>query len=232
MPTTASGTPLWLAVIGQIVTFLAVVVALFGDWIRGKLLGPRLRIESIDNFRPGKVLYVVVSKDGLVRVSADAGKFLGMVWLLRVVNDRSAAARNCCVEVRRIQRRGPIDQQFHDEPLPFPLQLYWTPSELNEDKVTVLDQRTFDFGSVREIDEVRQFTLQARIAPANFTSFVRKGDCLRFHLFVLSEQYRSTEPFIVEVAYDGEWSEHPERMQEHVRMRHVPSESGGGSHPR
>src|SRR5689334_15773920 len=116
-------------------TITVAVVAIWGGWIKGKLVPPKLRLVS-HNAR-GTVTQVV-------------GGPRAIFYHLKLWNDRAwSPAHNCRVILKQIHRRGP-DQRFNPVPLAVPVQFVWAPAEITPTLVNVGREQVLDFGAVLE----------------------------------------------------------------------------------
>src|SRR5262245_57181372 len=117
-------------------TISVAVLAIFGEDIRARLRGPRLRID-FKNVVPRPFDY----PDGTVR----------LWWLAKVVNDRpSAIAPNCVVQLRKMWQRD-AHGEFIEVPIPYPLPICWSPSEFTPPTRTIRHDETFDLGCLEQM---------------------------------------------------------------------------------
>jgi hypothetical protein len=199
-----------LAAIGSI--FVA-ISALYGDFLRSKFIGPKLKI----------ILYS--SKGNPVpRIEYDVhtGKqirsYPAYFYHLKVVNSRRfVPAKNCRVMLRQLYRRGP-DREFHPVALAVPYQYTWSPSETAPALQTVADEEVFDFGIIHESDVFRP-TLY--VVVSNFKGNVNPNDSVRFGLQIVADNYVSPRMQIFQVDWDGKWADTPEEMSEHLIISEI-----------
>ena len=197
-------------------TLGAVAVALFGDWFRAKWLPPRLRLEICPpSFTP---LLTVCPQTGEVKKVGDAWYFG-----IRICNLRAwRKATNCRAMLAQVHRVAP-DGTFRREPIIVPLQLQWAIPQLNPILGTVSsDGLVFDFGRlVRGADAFEPVLYQSTL---NFRSTVRANEAVWYSIYVAADDLVVDGYQVFEVFWDGAWSNEPDRIGEHVRIRPVPEE--------
>jgi len=177
-------------VFGAFSTFAVAVLAIWGDWIRNRLLGPRLELSPLNPL--GDLTFYG---------SGQRAYF----YHLRVKNQpRRNAARGARILVRAVSRRAP-GGTFIEEPMVYPLQLQWTPMEHGEVERTVVDESTCDFGVLRQHEG--RFQLAVMLTPNNFRGHVASGDCLRFEILANGHNVLTLRPIVLEVSWDGTWNE-------------------------
>lgn len=193
-------------------TILVAVVAIWGEWLRAKCVGPRLRLVP-HNLR-GDVTTVTV-RDG-----QDVTRFRAIYYHLRVENHRSwVTARNCRVILRQIFRCGP-DGTFQPVPLAVPLQYVWAPAEWSPVFQSITDQAVLDFGCITEHAKIFKPILY--ITSADFQGFITTNQAVRYGLQIVADNYVSPNLQIFEVAWNGNWTENLDEMQQNLTIREIP----------
>jgi hypothetical protein len=140
---------------------------------------------------------------------------------LKVSNSRRwATAKNCRVVLKEIYRRGP-DQQFHQVPLPVPVQFVWAPSEFTPPMVNISSEQVMDFGYLSEGST--RFTPTLVVVLNDFKGFVAANECVRFALQIVADGYLAQSYQVFEVAWDGKWNENLEEMENSLRIRELNS---------
>lgn len=210
METMPSSTPpVWWQILIQALTFLATIsvtiLAVFGDWFRNRLAGPRLTILPSNNFRGA----VVPRNDGRRSI----------YYHVLVNNSRTwAPAKNCRVLLCRIERRGP-DGSFHDVPLSVPMQFVWSIPLVSPLQPTITKYCSLDFGHVDE--GTAEFVPELYARTNDFTGGVHAGEAVRYHLEVASDSFASPAPHVIEVAWDGQWSDNLDQMSRSLTIKQV-----------
>jgi hypothetical protein len=120
--------------------------------------------------------------------------------------------------IQGLSRRTP-GGQFVQEQLVYPLQLFWAPAERGEIERTVVGDSTCDFGYVGQFDLI--FRPALIVVPNNFRGLVEQGACVRFEIAAVGQNVLSPVPAVLEVAWDGHWTENQEEMQRHLIIRQV-----------
>jgi len=202
-----SGPPVWWEILADVLiivgTLSVAVLAVWGAWFRQKLAGPRLQIEG-ENLR------------GTV-VDTQDGKRL-IYYHLRVRNKRRwSSAKNCRVMLRKIERKGP-DGRFHPVRLPVPLQFVWAPAGFTPLLPAIADQQVLDFGYIAERSTEDRFIPTFYVTTNDFDGYVRPKESLRYHLQALADDFASAALTVVEVAWDGTWSDNLDEMERHIRI--------------
>jgi hypothetical protein len=184
-------------------TLLLAVLAIWGDCIRSRLTGPRLKLV-LQNCR-----------GSLFRTNTDAAR---MFYHLSVVNERPAAvATNCQVRLKQLWRRMP-NGQFAESRVSYPLTLCWPPSEYTPISITVRRDNPVDFGF---LEQDKCFTPNARYFPNGFEGMVRADDAVRYGLEVVSDQFVSQKLQVFEVSWNGKWSTDPAELEKYLAIREV-----------
>lgn len=187
-------------------TVAVAILAIWGDRIRDRLFGPRLELSLVD-------------LKGDLTVRANGSKVY--YYHLRVKNGRGRnAARGARVLLHGLTRRTPSGH-FVREPLVYPLQFIWTPMEPGEVERTLVDTSTCDFGFVGQFDLI--FRPALLVVPNNFRGLVEKDGCVRYEIAATGQNVLSSMPIVLEVSWDGHWTENQEEMQRHLVIRVVPS---------
>lgn len=191
-------------------TFIAIgtvavaVLAIWGDWIRSKLVPPKLSVQA-HNIR------------GTVTKFTNGPRVI--YYHLRVVNSRPwSVARNCRVILRGLYRRFP-DQQFRPIPLPVPFQFVWAPAELTPPVIELSNQQILDFGRVVETNDKFEPTLYSY--PNNFEGFVARDEAVRYAIEILADGYSAKQYQVFEVAWNGRWTDKLDQMEQNLVIREI-----------
>jgi hypothetical protein len=185
--------------IAAIGTIVLAALAIWGDWIRAKLAPPKLTIE------PHNLSGNVTSFTTGSRV---------IFYQLKVKNHRSwIPAKNCRVLLTQITKRGP-DGSFIPLPMSVPMPIVWAPAELTPPIITLGKEQVLDLGFLEENTD--KFTPRLYALPNDFKGFVHKDEAVRYFCEIVSDNYVSKKPTVVEVAWDGEWSDNLDQMSQHL----------------
>jgi len=195
----------WVQAAGAIGTLAVAAAAIWGGLIRAYLAPSKLTIEPHD-------------LRGHVTKFSD-GTFV-IFYNLKVVNRRSwIPARNCRVILKQVRKRAP-NGEF--QPIPsysVPMPFVWAPAELTPPMITVVRDQVVDFGCLPKNAE--HFRPCLYIYPNDFQGFVGPDEAARYFLEVVSDDFVSRKHLVVEVAWDGEWTDKLDDMKRHLVVRVV-----------
>lgn len=196
----SSSMPEWLTGIG---TILVAILAIWGDRIRTRILGPKIYLEVPNP--PG------------THVTLKSGEEVFYLYL-RVRNRKVFSwAPNCQVLLQAVQTREP-DGQYHDLPLPVPLQFMWCLSV--PETYTMRRNYGVDVGFICK-NELSQIKTTFYRTPNNFQGIVTPGSSVRYYIEIVADNYASHNPYVCEISWDGQWSDKPDEMCRHVNVRFV-----------
>jgi hypothetical protein len=187
-------------------TLLLAVLVVYGDSLRSRFAGARLRL-------------VLHNLQGIFTRTSHGD--YRHYYLMRVVNDRRAVtATNCRVLLRQMWRRGQ-DNTFQEVSLPFPLLMYWSPSEITEPFLSVRHEQLVDLGFLQE---GKPFLPYARLYPNTFDGGVWAGQTVRYGFEIVSDNFDSHGLQVFEVSWNGQWSQDPNQMAQNLQIREVLNE--------
>ncbi len=194
----ASALASWATAFG---TILLSVVAVWQGKIGSWLFGPRLCI-------------ILPEHQGTL-VPRGSG-VLTWYYHLVVTNSRPRSpAKGCRVTLRRIQRRGP-DGRFTDIGVPTALQFVWSHPDVTPSAPTIAIGKTLDLCFVDQGANVLVPALYSY--PNNFEGCVKQDQCFRYYLDIEADNFTSREPQLVEIAWNGEWTEDTDGMSHNVTV--------------
>jgi hypothetical protein len=190
----------WLTAVG---TLAVAVVAIWGDWLRDRLAGPKLAVALRD-------------VRGDLNIRNDG---IREIYHHLVVSNRRRwiPAEAVRVLVVGLAKRRP-DGSFLADPLVAPLQLTWAFPTFHELFPTIAESDICDFGAVDQSSG--RFRLSTYITPNNFRGYIAGGEAMRVTLVASAHNGRS-EPLVVEVSWDGTWAADLEEMQRHLVIKEV-----------
>ncbi len=198
----------WQAAVA-IAMFLAVVVALFGDWIRARLFKPKLQL-TLEKPRGVVADVGITSRDpeeGGVKVRKEAARY----YHLRVSNVRRwPPATQVGVHLLRIDQLGP-DGEFRptwNGEIP----LLWQHSEVMPAFRTIGPAVNCALCSVVRGKWVG---LHPLVMPQPFVDQYRAPANLRLQLQARSIE-RDSDHILIEIAWDGEWEDGEAEMARHM----------------
>ncbi|MBN1663809.1 MAG: hypothetical protein JW943_09435 [Deltaproteobacteria bacterium] len=191
-----------ISILSAIGTLIVAIVAIWGDWVRAKLAPPKLTIDkhnlrgSLTNYNSGqKVIF----------------------YHLRVVNHRHwFVSRNCRVILKQIFKKGP-DGEYHPVSYVVPLQFTWSPSEFTPIVTTINKEQVLDFGCIGEGDAFFKPTLYSY--SNNFKGYLHAQESIRYCLEIISDNYVSKSPTIVEVSWNGQWNDNLDIMEQNLVIK-------------
>lgn len=205
-----------LEVIGSLLTAVGTiavaVLAIWGDWFRAIFAPAKLAIEPHNLVGD---LTTFSDPPGLVFTGSRRVYF----YHLKVVNRRPwVNPKNCRVLLKSISKRGP-DGEFHPIPMSVPLQFTWAPAESTPTVVNIGDEAIFDFGRLTEHNP--RFVPSLYSFSNNFLGIVGANEAIRYSLQVVSDTYISNIFQVFEVAWDGKWDEHVDKMKMHLVIKEI-----------
>lgn len=177
----------------------AVMVALWGEWIKYYLWPLSLRIEPHNT-------------KGVLGGDPDS-----IYYHLRVVNSRKwRIAKNCRVNLLEIHKQYP-NGEFYPIPIVVESSFFWSPRSGSRINYDVNDWKEFDF-----LISVQNHNVRPLISfyPREFEGNVSPGGKVRYVLQIVAEGFRS-ERQIFEVAWDGNWTTNLAEMGRHLTIREL-----------
>lgn len=184
-----------------VATFLAVLVALFGERLRQSWTRPKLKLELIES---------AFTKNNLARA--------GWYYLLNASNERlESPASNVRVILTRVLRKSP-DGLWQEQRFSGPIQVTWRWPDQMPQFATVGQPATATFGFLREGEDA--FELSMVFYPNNLDPAIAANTPTRLVFRAVSDTSESDE-LIVEVAWDGGWAEERSDMDDHLKVTSV-----------
>lgn len=190
-----------LAAIGS---FAVAIMAIWGDIIRSRFIGPKLKLfpHNLEG-NPTTLTEFDANKRPIKQYQA-------YFYHLIVKNSRAfISAKNCRVILKQIHRRGP-DGEFHPEKLVVPLQYTWSPAEWSPALQTVAKEEVLYFGRISEGDS---FIPTFYITSVNFKGLVKANESIRYSLQIVADNFVSSKLQIFEVSWNGQWGKTSEEMK-------------------
>jgi len=185
------------------------ILAIWGDWIRSHITGPKLELELHD-------------PSGDLTTRQDRRRTL--YYHVKIVNKRQwAPARRVRILCDWISKRV-SDGSFVRQPLIIPVQLTWAFPTFHELLPTISKDDICDLGYLDETGN--QFRLSLYIYPNNFQGFVNANEAMQVGLVVRADNFTSRSPFVLEISWDGEWCADPDEMRNHLIIREVQEYAG------
>ena len=185
-------------------TILIAAIAIWGDLVRSWLSGPKLKVRLLN--RLGELTNL---SDGTP------------VWYyhLKVTNDRKGSPTHKVRVVLTKIFQPAADGSWVDRSFSGPLQLTWQFPQFHVQFPSVGPDHVSDLGC---IVKGRQFVLTPYVTPNNFKGFVGANQSIRVEVMAVADNGQS-KPTLIEIAWDGNWSEEPEKMSRHLVVKEVTS---------
>lgn len=203
--TTFEQATLWTTGLAAAATFMAVLVALFGERLRQHWTAPKLTLH----LEPP----AFNTTSNLARA--------GWYFIIRVSNERvSSPAANTRVLLTRVSKRAP-DGSWQESPFSGPVQVEWRWSDMMPRYATVGSDEFATFGALLEGDSALQ--LRMFWYPNNLDPYIRANEPTRLDFRADSDTARSDE-FSVEVRWDGVWESETSALVDHLTV--VPVREG------
>jgi len=192
----------WAEIFTAIGTVAVSILAIWGDWFRSRLAGPRLELS-------------LRSMTGDMTLSSYGKRML--YYHLLVQNKRSwSPAKSVRVLVTQLSKRGP-DGEYHWEEIIGSLQLQWAYPQYHELLPTITSEETCDLGSLQESG---LFRLATYISPNNFQGFVGPNESMRVTVIAIAHNAQS-QPLELQVSWNGTWSTNSDEMRKHCVVKEI-----------
>lgn len=182
-------------------TIAVAIAAIWGEWIKTKLLGPKLKLVFEDQNGDIRTEFIPGGAGGSTRKA--------IYFLLHVRNDRlMSVATNCKVLLREVHRKLP-NGDFYKEPIPAPLQYWWyspsyeAPEYLDLPEMQMIRHDAYiDF--IRIIQGGEKFEAAARApSTAQFIISGKGEEVVRYSLQIVADNFVSRQLQIFEVEWNG-----------------------------
>ena len=196
-----------------VATFCAVMVALFGEWIRAKLFVPRLTVTLVSGSGE-RIPVTLTPPNGSPRIEE------GRHYRIRVSNEkRWPKATQVRVHLTRLEEPGPDGQLQLKWTGEVPLR--WTHQEIMPLERTVGPDATCDFCSVVK-DKWLQ--LHPLIMPNNLAeiAFRRVPAKVDMTVSLVARSSEADSPIKrLQIAWDGRWSAGEAEMAQHLVIKEL-----------
>ena len=96
----------------------------------------------------------------------------------------------------------------------YPLQLVWTPAKMRMPYRIVAETATCDLGFLDQ--DADHFILATPLTPSGFPGDVHNGQAIRIKVGVAAQNALRGKPLILEIAWDGGWTDNPVEMERHL----------------
>ena len=185
-------------------TLAVAVTAIWGDWLRSRLVAPHVEIQvhnppaTLTRFSDGRrVIY----------------------YHLKAINKRSwAVARNCRVILTTIYLRN-AGQDFQPARIPVPPQFVWAPAELTPIVIDLSGEHVIDFGRIPE--DASHFEPVLYSYAHDFKGLLRPNQAIRYELQAFSGGSPLGPSVIYEVEWNGQWSENLDMMRQYLSITSI-----------
>ena len=185
-------------------TLLVAVLAIWGDWIRSQLTGPKLAISLHDP--QGEPTGLTNGKSS-------------RHYHLKVSNKRRwTQAKNVRVVLTKVIKPA-ADGSFPPESLSGPLQLTWQFPQIHPQYSLIGPDDICDLGLIIEGDK---FILTPYIVPVKFDGVLGSGQRMRIEVIAIADNAESNV-LCVDLAWDGKWSDDTSEMKKHLVIKEVKS---------
>jgi hypothetical protein len=185
-------------------TIAVAILAIWGGYFKARFAGPQLELS-------------LTNSQGHLIPFGNGNK--AYYYHLNVTNKRTwAPAEAVQVLVTGIAKRGP-DDRFREEPLVFPHQLVWTPAELIIPYRLIVDTAKCDLGSLNRDND--RFMLATATKSNTFRGYVDFNEAIRVQVRVSAQNVRPVRPLVLEIAWNGKWSDNPNEMEHNLIVKSV-----------
>jgi hypothetical protein len=185
-------------------TIAVAVLAIWGDWFRDKFAAPKLFLKLRDN------------KGNLT--SFPNGQRVIYYHLIVENTRRWAIAKGVQVILEGVWRRA-ADGSFKADTLAAGLPLTWAYPQFNPLNPSINDRKVCDLGYLAEKEG--SFRPSLYIYPNNFTGYVSPNQAIRYIIRVVGENFTTGKVIVIEVNWDGQWSNDLAEMERHLVVKVV-----------
>lgn len=194
---------LLVGAVGAFVTFLVVIVAIWGERIRQWWTQPKLRISLSDS-------------EGSLTTRRDGKK--ARYYSIDVRNERrSSPAKNVRVLLTAIEKKGP-DENWKPIIFSAPVHVTWKWPKITLPYATIGPDEISTFGFI--VEDAKQFALQLYWCPNNLTPTFPPNEPVRLTFKAVSDIVESN-PLTVQIAWDGKWEDGSKEMQQHLIVKEI-----------
>ena len=185
-------------------TVAVAILAIWGDWVRERLAGPKLLLSLHDP--EGEPINV---SDGTP----------SRYYHLKVCNGRRwALGRNVRVLLTKINKPA-ADGAFQGVAHSGPLQLTWQYPHFHPLFPTIGPDDICDLG---DLQKGRCFKLSLHFFPNNFQGVLKEPGKMRVEIIAAADNAES-KPLLIESAWDGQWSDDTNQMSKHLVIKEASS---------
>lgn len=185
-------------------TLLVAVLAIWGDWFKKIFASPKLSVR-------------LRSQRGNPTKFSDGRNVI--YYHLEIENKRNwALAKGVQVMISGAWKRI-ADGSYKAEVMAAEIPLTWAFPQFSPINPSIRDSKVCDFGFL--IEGAEYFTPSTYFVPNNFPGYVGKGESVRYGIEIQAENFRSIEPYVVEVSWDGSWDKDLDAMERHLVVREV-----------
>ncbi len=196
---------LFIQFITAIGTIAVAIIAIWGDWVKAKLIPPLLKINLLN------------TRGELTKYSGSGTPVI--FYHLKVINSRPwSIAKNCRVLLKEIRIELP-NGQFKSLALNSNPSFKWTPAESTPQAINLVKEHAFDFGSLAQGSTT--FNPEINIIPNNFQGYLSAGQKVRYSLQPTADNYLSENYQVFEVAWNGHWSNDLDVMSRNLIITEV-----------
>lgn len=216
-------------------TFGAVVLALFGDYIKNAIFKVKLSVEIVDvkgeltnwspiinQIRNPKENSGSQSSQGNFGTSGTSGNPFPNIspmsigpeviyYHLRIKNQRpSIIVNKCRVLLKELHSKDPITQEYKKLTLVVPPNFQWTPAETSPPAIDFITEQILDFGYLTKGADA--FTPAVSPRYNSFKGNLKANEIIKYTLEI---QANNAKPKIVEieVSWDGIWNSNLDKMK-------------------
>jgi hypothetical protein len=183
---------------------LVVILAIWGNFFRSWLSGPRLKISLLNSL--GEL--TTLSNNASVRY-----------YHLNVKNKRKwAPARNVRVMLTKVFLRA-ADGSWIERSFGGPLQLSWQYPQVHVQYPLIGPDDVSELGC---IPRGQIFHLTPYVIPNNFNGVVEANQTIKIEVVAVADNGQS-KPLYIEIAWNGDWNDDASEMSRHLVVKEVKS---------
>ena len=189
-------------IVAVLATLLLAILAIWGNSIRARLVGPKLKLKL---FNP----------EG-ERINLSNGS-QARYYHVRVTNERrSAQANNVRVVLTKVMRPA-ADGSIPLDSLSGPIQLTWQHGHSMPQYPTIGPAINCDLGC---LINGKGFVLTTLFVPNNLDNKILANQKIKIEVIAIADETESN-PLCIEIAWDGQWTEDLKEMMKHMVVKEV-----------
>jgi len=190
-------------------TIMVAILAVFGEQIRARFVGPKLTI-SLNNIQ-GELVRLEPNKQAIY-------------YHLKIENHGRSVARNVRILCYQVSKRRP-DGSFDLEKMTAPEQLTWRWSHLYGTLRNIPQHHVGELGAICDLGYVHEgsdrFELSVYAKTESFPGHLMTNEAMRLKLTVSADNFETKDSYDLEISWDERWTADLNEMQKHLVVKPI-----------